>query len=90
MAPGHFADCGIDVHKISDRSCSIDRSHGYLDICDRHDDVWQFCSPCHSAPREGKVSNNLSAKNSINATMCQHYPSAFEALIAVEESLCGV
>jgi uncharacterized protein DUF6570 len=64
----------------------IDCLRGCRDICGRHDDVWQFCSPCHSALRGGGVPK-LSAKNSINVTMCQHYPSALEGLTAVEESL---
>ena len=76
----------VQMHKIGDSSRSIDCLRGCLDICGRHDDVWQFCSPCHSALRGGGVPK-LSAKNSINVTMCQHYPSALEGLTAVEESL---
>jgi uncharacterized protein DUF6570 len=74
------------VHEICDGSSSLKLLRGCLDVCGRHDDVWQFCSPCRSALREGKVPK-LSAKNSINVTMCQHYPSALEGLTSVEESL---
>ena len=74
-----------DVHKIGDSSRSIDCLRGCLDICGRRDDVWQFCSPCHSALRGGKVPK-LSDKNSINMTMCQHYPSALEGLTAVDST----
>jgi hypothetical protein len=66
-----------DVHRISDSNNSINCLRGCLDICGRHDDVWQFCSPCHSALRAGKIPK-LSARNSINVTTCQHYPSVLE------------
>ena len=75
-----------DVHRISDSNNSINCLRGCLDICGRHDDVWQFCSPCHSALRAGKIPK-LSARNSINVTTCQHYPSVLEDLTVVEESL---
>ena len=75
-----------DLHQIDDSSHLIERLQGCLDICGRHEDVWQFCAPCNASLRRGKFLK-LSAKNFINVTMCQRYPSALEGLTAIEECL---
>ena len=78
-----------DIHQINDSSNTIDCLRGCLDNCGRHGDDWQFCSQCHSALRRGKFPK-FSAKNSVNVTMCQDYPSALEDLTAIEECLIAI
>ena len=77
------------IHRLNDNSNTIDCLRGCLDTCGRHGDDWEFCSPCHSALRRGKFPK-FSAKNSINVTMCQHYPSALEGLTPIEECLIAI
>ena len=82
-----------DIHRIKNSSDTIDCLRDCLDNCGRHEDdnedYWQFCSQCNAALRKGNVPK-FSAKNSVNVTMCQDYPSALEDLTAVEECLIAI
>jgi hypothetical protein len=78
-----------DIHRITDNSNTLDCLRGCLDTCGRHGNDWEFCSSCHSALRRGKIPK-FSAKNSVNVTMCQHYPPALEGLTAIEECLIAI
>jgi hypothetical protein len=55
-----------------------------ISVVAMREDVWQFRPPCNAALRRGKFPK-LSAKNFINVTMCQRYPSALGGLTAIEE-----
>src|ERR1700735_1805330 len=88
------SSCGLlvpttDIHQINNSSNTIDCLRGCLDNCGRHGDDWQFCSQCHSALRRGKFPK-FSARNFVNVTMCQDYPSALEDLTAIEECLIAI
>ncbi|KAH7029969.1 hypothetical protein B0J12DRAFT_768917 [Macrophomina phaseolina] len=59
---------------------------GALDHCGRHENAWDLCSSCHAALSRQTIPK-FSAKNLVNVTLCQHYPSALEDLTLTEECL---
>jgi hypothetical protein len=75
-----------DIRKIGEEDDSIRLLEGRLDQCGHHESSYDFCASCHTALMGQKIPK-FSAANSVNVTMCQHYPSALEDLTAVEESL---
>jgi hypothetical protein len=59
---------------------------GTLDTCGRYGDSWGLCSLCHVSLNRDMVPK-FSAKNLMNVTLCQDYPSALEGLTVTEEYL---
>ena len=59
---------------------------GILDTCGRHGDTWALCSPCYVSLNRDMIPK-FSAKNIVNVTLCQDYPSALEGLTLTEEYL---
>ncbi|KAJ5370017.1 uncharacterized protein N7496_006109 [Penicillium cataractarum] len=57
---------------------------GVLDHCGRHEQSWSLCSPCHRALGRAAIPK-FSAKNLVNVTLCQNYPSPLEDLTLTEE-----
>jgi hypothetical protein len=74
------------IRKIGEEDDAIRLLEGRLDQCGHHESSYEFCTSCHTALMGQKIPK-FSAANSVNVTMCQHYPSALEDLTAVEESL---
>jgi hypothetical protein len=59
-------------------------TEGARDRCGYHESSWSFCTACHSEISRSKVPK-FSAKNLVNVTTCQDYPSDLEDLSAIEE-----
>lgn len=59
---------------------------GTLDTCGRHGDTWDLCSSCHASLNRDMIPK-FSAKNLVNVTLCQNFPSALEGLTLTEECL---
>ena len=75
-----------DIYQIGVEDESLTRLNDTLDDCGRQGSLWSFCTSCHAALRQGIIPK-LSALNSINVTMCQHYPRELEGLTLTEECL---
>ena len=75
-----------DIHKIDHQHDFIRLQEGHLDECDHYRNSWHFCTSCYTAITYLNIPK-FSAANSVNVTICQHYPSALEDLTAVEEYL---
>ena len=74
------------VYQLDDQDDFILLHQTSLDRCGSHGNSWVFCSLCYAAIRRNSIPK-FSAENSINVTMCHHYPSALEDLTVVEECL---
>lgn len=90
---GVCASCGKIVplsglYQMEDDSPLLRPLDGTLDICGRrqNSNTWDLCSLCHSSLSRNAIPK-FSAKNLVNVTQCQHYPSALEGLTPVEECL---
>lgn len=59
---------------------------GALDTCGRHNNIWDLCSSCYTSLNRHMIPK-FSAKNMVNVTLCQDYPSALEGLTLTEEYL---
>lgn len=59
---------------------------GILDTCGRHGDTWDLCSPCYVSLNRDMIPK-FSAKNLVNVTLCQDYPSVLDGLTLTEEYL---
>src|SRR5579871_5430798 len=59
-----------------------------LDQCGYNENscTWTFCRMCFTAIKRNNIPK-FSAKNFVNVTMCQNYPSALEDLTPIEECL---
>ena len=75
-----------DIHKIDHQHDFIRLQEGHLDECGHYRNSWHFCTSCYTAITYLNIPK-FSAANSVNVTICQHYPSALEDLTAVEECL---
>jgi hypothetical protein len=73
-----------NIHKIDDQDDFILQQQNSLDQCGHHERSWDFCNFCYTALMH-HTTPKFSAANSVNVTMCQHYPSALEDLTVVEE-----
>ena len=83
--------CGMfcptaDIYQIGVGNESLTRLNGTLGDCGRQGSLWSFCTSCHAALWRGIIPK-LSALNSVNVTMCQHYPRELEGLTLTEECL---
>ena len=59
---------------------------GFLDLRGYADGFWNLCPPCH-APLFRADIPKFFAKNSVNVTLCQHYPDALRDFTLTEEYL---
>lgn len=57
-----------------------------LDNCRKQDELWNFCSSCHTALMQEAVPR-FSSKNQVNVTLCQHYPTVLDDITFIEECL---
>jgi hypothetical protein len=80
--------CGMfflgHVYQINDQDDFIRLHQSSLDRCGYDGNSWVFCGLCYTAIKRNSIPK-FSAENSINVTMCQHYPSVLEDLTPVEE-----
>lgn len=75
-----------DVHTVEKDDPRIQLLQGELDNCGRHLNSWNLCSTCLTSLSQNTIPK-FSAKNLVNVTLCQHYPSVLEDLTPVEECL---
>ncbi|OKP14757.1 hypothetical protein PENSUB_7469, partial [Penicillium subrubescens] len=59
---------------------------GSLDPCGRYGNTWNLCSSCYASLNRNMIPK-FSARNLVNLTRCQDYPSALEGLTLTEECL---
>ncbi|KAJ5370019.1 uncharacterized protein N7496_006111 [Penicillium cataractarum] len=83
--------CGMlvalsDVSRLLPGDSLLHPLEGFLDSCGSNDGFWNLCSVCHAALLRGSIPK-FSAKNSVNVTLCQHYPDALKNLTLPEEYL---
>lgn len=82
--------CGFvltsSIYKIDNGDNLIAPLRDVLDDCGRRGDIWDVCALCHTALNRGTIPK-FSAKNAINVTLCQNYPSTLRGLTPVEECL---
>jgi hypothetical protein len=74
------------IYQIDNEDNFIQTHQDNLDRCGYHENAWIFCNLCYAAIKRNNPPK-FSAENSINVTMCQHYPSALEDLTPIEEYL---
>lgn len=55
-----------------------------LDRCAQRESTWDVCLPCHKALIRGTIPK-FSARNLVNLTLCQDYPSVLDDLTLTEE-----
>jgi hypothetical protein len=80
LVPSH------DIRQFLDRDPLLRPLEGFLDTCGRSNGFWNLCSMCHAALLRGSVPK-FSAKNNVNITLCQDYPSALKDHTLTEEYL---
>ncbi|KAK9241994.1 hypothetical protein V1506DRAFT_123987 [Lipomyces tetrasporus] len=73
-----------DLHYMDDEDPLLLPLSGVLDRCGRHEQSWSVCSSCHRALARAAIPK-FSARNLVNVTLCQNYPSALEDLTLTEE-----
>lgn len=73
-----------DIHHMDDEDPLLLPLSGLLDHCGRHARSWTLCSSCHRALSRAAIPK-FSAKNLVNVTLCQNYPSVLEGLTLTEE-----
>lgn len=73
-----------DLYHVDDEDPFLLPLNGVLDHCGRHGRSWALCSSCYRALGRGTIPK-LSAKNLVNVTLCQDYPSALDGLTLTEE-----
>ena len=86
-----YCCCGMfcltaDIYRIGVGNECLTRLKGIFDNCGRQKNLWSFCTSCHVALRRGIIPK-LSALNSVNFIICQHYPGELEGLILTEDCL---
>lgn len=75
-----------NVYQIGNDDSLILPLKGALDICGRHENIWDLCSSYHASLCRHMIPK-FSAKNMVNVTLCQDYPSALNGLTLTEECL---
>ena len=75
-----------DIHQLESDDPILQPVKGDLDHCARHETSWDLCSSCLAALSRETIPK-FSAKNLVNVTLCQQYPSVLEDLTPVEECL---
>ena len=75
-----------DISRVDNDDNLLLPLEGILDTCGRHGDTWDLCSSCHASLNRDTIPK-FSAKNLVNVTLCQDYPSALEGLTLTEEYL---
>jgi hypothetical protein len=75
-----------DIYRVGNEDPLLLPLLGSLDACGRHDNTWNLCSSCHASLNRDMIPK-FSAKNLVNVTLCQDYPSALEGLTLTEECL---
>lgn len=73
-----------DIFPVDDGDPLLLPLSGALDRCGRHERTWDVCSSCHKALIRW-ATPKFSAKNLVNVTLCQDYPSALDGLTLTEE-----
>lgn len=73
-----------NIHHIDDDDPLLLPLSGVLDHCGRYERSWTLCSSCHRALGRATIPK-FSAKNLVNVTLCQNYPSVLEGLTLTEE-----
>lgn len=77
---------GSNVYRMDNEDPLLLPLKGALDSCGRHNNIWDLCSLCHASLSRHMIPK-FSAKNMVNVTLCQGYPSALEGLTLTEECL---
>lgn len=75
-----------NVHQVDNEDPLLLPLKGLLDTCGRHNNIWDVCSSCHTSLNRHMIPK-FSAKNMVNVTLCQDYPSTLEGLTLTEECL---
>ncbi|KAL6405631.1 hypothetical protein AUP68_11392, partial [Ilyonectria robusta] len=88
---GVCCSCGkfvpiTDIYRAENGDPMLQPLEGALDNCGWHGSTWDVCSSCHAALSRETIPK-FSAKNLVNVTLCQHYPSPLEGLTLAEEYL---
>ncbi|KAJ5111789.1 hypothetical protein NUU61_001419 [Penicillium alfredii] len=73
-----------DIHYMDHEDPLLLPLNGVLDHCGRQERSWTLCTSCHRALGRAAIPK-FSAKNLVNVTLCQGYPSALEGLTLTEE-----
>lgn len=82
---GKFVPCS-NIYRIDNKDPLLLLLKGALDTCGRHNNIWDLCSSYHASLSRHMIPK-FSAKNMVNMTLCQGYPSALEGLTLAEECL---
>ncbi|KAJ5742359.1 uncharacterized protein N7511_011545 [Penicillium nucicola] len=83
------ASCGklvpdADIVPVDDGDPLLLPLGSALDRCGQRERTWNVCLSCHKALIRG-VTPKFSAKNLVNVTLCQDYPSVLDDLTLTEE-----
>ncbi|KAF4210355.1 hypothetical protein CNMCM5878_004518 [Aspergillus fumigatiaffinis] len=73
-----------DISTVDDGDPLLLPLGGALDRCGRRGCTWDICLSCHKALIRG-TTPKFSAKNLVNVTLCQDYPSVLDDLTLTEE-----
>lgn len=83
------ASCGklvpeADIFPVDDGDPLLLPLGDALDRCAQRERTWDVCLPCHKALIRGTIPK-FSARNLVNVTLCQDYPSVLDDLTLTEE-----